>query len=101
MLVSCSLENVLHLVFLFISGCLQIERHWSHNAVPELTLEKLQLIATATVEPRHKVKWLNWMNASTYTREACRFPPRPVNEDKLASFLSKACYYAGVCSLTD
>jgi len=91
---------VLHLVGILIFGHMQIERHWSHNAVPELTLEKLQLIATIAVDPRHKVKWLKWMNDNTHTREAWRFPPRPVNEEKLGIFLAKAAYYAGLCLLT-
>jgi len=75
---------------------MQIERHWSHNAIPELTLKKLQLIAIAAIDPRHKVKWMQWMNASSQTGEALRFPPRPVNEDKLLIFVAKAAYYAGV-----
>lgn len=76
----------------------QIERHWSLYATPELTLEKLQLIATSNASPSYKVKWLKWMNSSGPTREARRFPARPVNEEKLTYFLAKACWYAGVCS---
>ena len=74
----------------------QVERHYSKYAVPELSLEKLQIICTSVASPPHKVKWLKWMNASDETREARRFPPRPVNQDKLQSFLARACFYAGV-----
>lgn len=89
-----------HFIFAYSTYCftlVQIERHWSQFAVPELTLEKLQLIATANVSPTHKVKWLKWMNASAYSREARRFPPRPANEEKLQAFLTRACWFAGVC----
>ena len=56
------------------------------------------MIATSSVSPNHKVKCLKWMNASGPSREARRVPPRPVNEEKLQLFLSKACWYAGVCA---
>ena len=74
----------------------QIERHWTLFSVPELTLEKLQLIATSNASPSYKVKWLKWMNSSRASHEARRFPPRLVNEDKLSTFLAKACWYVGV-----
>ena len=73
-------------------------RHWILFSVPELTLEKLQLIATSNASPSYKVKWLKWMNSSEGSREARRFLPRPVNEDKLSTFLAKACWYARVRS---
>jgi len=78
---------------------MQIERHWSLYSSPELTLKKLQMIATANVSPVYKVRWLQWMNTSAPTREARRFPPRPVNEDKLMQFVVNAGSYAGVGSL--
>jgi len=65
---------------------LQIERHWNLFASPELTLEKLQMIATSNASPKYKVMWIRWMNASAPTREARCFPTRPVNEDKLMIF---------------
>ena len=74
----------------------QVERHYSKYVVPELSLEKLQIITTSVASPSHKVKWLKWMNTSDETRKARRFPARPVNEDKVQSFLGKACFYAGV-----
>ena len=67
------------------------------NSTPELTLEKLQLIATSNVAPVHKVKWIKFFNSSVATREAVRFPPKPMNEEKLGIFLVKACWWAGVC----
>lgn len=63
---------------------------------PELTLEKLQLIATAKASSNFKIKWLEYFNSSPSTREARRLPPKSVNEDKLGIFLAKACWWAGV-----
>lgn len=88
------------LCLIVCGGTSQIERHWSLYAVQELTLDKLQLIATANATPSHKVKWLTWLNSSAPTREARRFPPRPANDDKITSFLSKACWYAAVSSIS-
>jgi len=34
---------------------MQITKHWSNNEKPEMTLEKLQLIATACAGPEFKV----------------------------------------------
>ena len=78
---------------------MQIQRHWNLFATPELTLEKLQMIATSSTSAENKIKWLKWMNASGPTREARRFPSRPVNEEKLLIFLAKASWYAGVSFL--
>jgi len=65
---------------------------------PELTLEKLQLIATAKASPPSKIRWLEFFNSSAATREARRLPPKPINEERLSSFLAKACWWAGVCN---
>ena len=77
---------------------MQIERHYTLNALsPELTLEKLQLIATSKASPLSKIKWLEYFNSSAATREARKLPPKLINEDRLAQFLAKACWWAGVC----
>ena len=55
------------------------------------------MIAATNVSPNHKVKWLKWLNASGPSREARRVSACLVNEEKLQLFLSKACWYAGVC----
>lgn len=36
----------------------QINRHFSENAKPEMKNEKLQKIATSQVEPKYKARWL-------------------------------------------
>ena len=78
----------------------QIERHYTLNSLsPELTLEKLQLIATSRASPAFKIKWIEYFNSSASTREARRLPPKPINEERLANFLAKACFWAGVSLL--
>ena len=61
-----------------------------------MTLEKLQLIATAAVEPVYKVRWLKWWNSGRFNREAIRFPKSPASEDSLKPWLNKAAFWAGV-----
>ncbi len=61
-----------------------------------MTLEKLQLIATAAVEPEYKVRWLKWWNSGSFNREAIRFPKSPASEDTLKPWLNKATFWAGV-----
>ncbi len=75
---------------------MKIERHWSTNSIPEMTLDKLQMIATCNVKAEHKVKWLRWWNSFVQTREARRFPMKPMGESDLKAFLVKACWYSGV-----
>ncbi len=65
-----------------------------------MTLEKLQLIATAAVEPEYKVRWLKWWNSGSFNREAIRFPKSPASEDTLKPWLNKAAFWAGVCLLS-
>ena len=78
----------------------QIERHYTLNSLsPELNLEKLQLIATSKASPASKIKWLEYFNSSASTREARRLPAKPITEEKLAFFLAKACFWAGVSPL--
>ena len=62
---------------------LQIEKHWTTNEVQEMTLEKLQMVATCNTSPLQKIK------LSELFRDARRFPPKPVSKDKLLSFLNK------------
>jgi hypothetical protein len=60
-----------------------------------MTLEKLQLIATAAVEPEYKVRWLKWWNSGSFNREAIRFPKTPAIEDTLKPWLNKTTFWAG------
>ena len=76
-----------------------MERHWSRNEVPEMTLEKLQMVATCNMPGAHKAKILKWWNSSAPSREARKFPQKPVSENLLPLFLAKCVWYAGVREL--
>jgi hypothetical protein len=52
------------------------------NLKPEMTLDKLQLIATAVVSSNFKVRWLTWWNSGVHTRSA--------------SWLNRAAFWTGV-----
>ena len=56
----------------------------------ELTLDKLQMIATTAGPPHHELRWLKWWNSFVHTREAVRFPLKPVNDERLNSFIVRA-----------
>ena len=64
-----------------------------------MTLEKLQMVATCNTTADHKIKFLKWWNSSTPSRDARRFPPRPVSETLLGPFLNRCVWYAGVSDL--
>ena len=78
---------------------LQVEKHWVWNEVPEMTLEKLQMIPTSNMLVAHKIKVLRWWNSSNILRESLKFPAPLVLEDKLSPFLHKIFWWAGVRSL--
>ena len=47
-----------------------------------MTLEKLQNIATTSVDDKYKLKWLKWWNSSSMVRKALDFwPPNLINND--------------------
>jgi hypothetical protein len=61
-----------------------------------MTLERLQLIATAVVPHHYKARWLSFWNSGTHTREALHFPAKGFKTDELDSWLNKASFWAGV-----
>ena len=61
-----------------------------------MTLEKLQLIATASASPPFKVRWLEQWNSSAHSRQAVHFPAKGCTEKELEAFLNKASFWAGV-----
>lgn len=75
---------------------MQVEKHWSSNEVPKMTLEKLQMVATCNTTSFHKVKFLKWWNSSMPSRDARQFPAKLVSETYLGPFLNKIGWYAGV-----
>jgi hypothetical protein len=81
---------------LYPMALLQITKHWNNNEKPEMTLEKLQLIASTTVAPPFKVKW----NSSIHSRQAVHFPPKGFIDKDLESWLNKASFWARVSNHT-
>ena len=61
-----------------------------------MTLEKLQMIATAPVKSVFKIKWLRWWNSSDMSRESLRFPLGDIKEKELEKWLIKASFWAQV-----
>jgi hypothetical protein len=61
-----------------------------------MTLERLQLIATAVAAPPHKVRWLCYWNSSSSTREAFYFPAKGFLDKELEAWLNKAAFWAGI-----
>jgi hypothetical protein len=60
-----------------------------------MTLERLQLIATAVAPPHHKARWLSFWNSGTHIREAFQFPTKGFKTDELESWLNKTSFWAG------
>jgi hypothetical protein len=75
---------------------MQITKHWSNNEKPEMSLEKLQLIATAYVAPQFKVRWLQFWNSGIHSRQAVHFPPKGFTDKDLEAWLNRASFWAGV-----
>jgi hypothetical protein len=77
---------------------MQIVEHYSAHVATkvEMLLEKLQLVATAQVEPKYKVRWLKWWNSPSFVRSSLRFPKSPASEDILKKWLDRAAFWAGL-----
>lgn len=75
----------------------QIDRHFSEVSPSEMTIEKLQKIATANCDPKHKERWLRWWNSSEDARRSYRFPMKNFNAD-LDPWVVKAQFWAEVHS---
>lgn len=60
-----------------------------------MTIDKLRLIATASVQPRFKALWLTWWNAPPTMRAAYKFPT-PDSKIPLATWIIKASFWAEV-----
>jgi hypothetical protein len=61
-----------------------------------MSLEKLQLIATASASSPFKVRWLRFWNLGLDSRQAVHFPSKGFSERDLESWLNKASFWAGV-----
>jgi hypothetical protein len=60
-----------------------------------MTLEKLQLIATAAVPSKYKTRWLKWWNIKSSIRKDLAFP-ETLTDLVLSKWLNKAAFWAGL-----
>ena len=75
----------------------QIDRHFSTFLVTDMTIEKLQKVATAHVDAHFKAKWLRWWNSTAEVKEHNKFPSAlPLREKVLENWLNKASFWAQV-----
>ena len=57
------------------------------------------MVATCSMSSMQKTKILKWWNSSAPSREANKFPQKPVSKNSLLVFLAKCVWYAGVRDL--
>jgi hypothetical protein len=58
--------------------------------------EKVQLLATARVAGKYKLRWLKWWNMSKESRLTFNFPKSPCSIDDLRPWVDVAAFWAGV-----
>jgi hypothetical protein len=76
----------------------EVNRHYkSHNEDAEMTQEKLHMIATSSMEPEMKVKWLEQWNCDGALRQALRFPKGRFPDSNFLDWLHRATWWAQVC----
>lgn len=74
-----------------------IRNHYDrHPTKVEMTVEKLQAIATAEASSKAKTSWLRWWNGSESSRKTMKFPPSPCSENLLIPWLHRAAFWANV-----
>jgi hypothetical protein len=61
-----------------------------------MSLEKLQLIATACAAPHFKIRWLQFWNSGSPSHQVVHFPPKGFTDKDLESWLNRASFWAGV-----
>jgi hypothetical protein len=61
-----------------------------------MSLEKLQMVATAAIESKYKVRWFKLWNSSKSIRNDLRFPKYLAGEDTLKKWMDRAALWAGI-----
>jgi hypothetical protein len=61
---------------------LQIDRHFSTFKYPDMTIEKLQKVATTHGDAYFKAKWLRWWNSPAKVKIENQFPSTVLLRDK-------------------
>lgn len=75
----------------------QIKVHYeSHDADPEMKLEKLWMLGTSAMAPSMKVFWLERWNLPQTQRVQLKFPKVGFSDIVFGEWLHKATYWAQV-----
>ena len=81
----------------FASVVCQTNCHFSITVTPDMTIEKLQKVATSQVDAEYKAKWLHWWNSSTNVHLGNKFPSEiPLKSTTFEPWLNKASFWAQV-----
>jgi hypothetical protein len=90
----------IHVVLLdvyFLFFLWQIDRHFSTFLVTDMTIEKLQKVATTHVDAHFKAKWLRWWNSPAEVKKHYKFPfALPLRERVLKNWHNKVFFWAQV-----
>ena len=70
----------------------------THDECPEMTQEKLWMLATSAMDTSMKIKWLERWNNSPTLREALKFPKPKFNDIDFPPWLHKATWWAQICN---
>ena len=83
---------------LTLSYCMsQIDHHFCTFLVTDVTIEKLQKLATTHVDAHFKARWLRWWNSPLDVKDKNKFPTAlPLRERVLENWLTKASFWAQV-----
>ena len=66
------------------------------DAKVEISLEKLQIVATTAVEPKYKLRWLQWWNSSKNVRKDLKFPKYPTGKDTLKKWVDRTALWTKI-----
>jgi hypothetical protein len=89
------------MILIYRSHSSQIDRHFSTFLVSDMSIEKLQKVATTHVDASVKARWLRWWNSPADVKAKNKFPTSlPLREKVLEDWLHKASFWAQVFHFT-
>ena len=79
----------------------QVKSHYeTHDKNPEMTQEKLWMLATSAMDTSMKINWLERWNSSPTLREALKFPKPKFSDLDFPKWLHKVTWWAHVIFLS-
>ena len=82
---------------IFASFMCEINYHFSIITTLNMTIEKLQKVATLQRDAEYKAKWLHWWNSSTNVHLSKNFPLKlPIKSVTFEPWFNKASFWAQV-----